>query len=87
MLHISPQTLPSWQLIDSYCNQSSRKRKLRQHDRLVLHMSQTTMTAEELVTVVRDCLLVLDAVMQKCAVEEEGVALGLLKSHARRFTE
>jgi hypothetical protein len=83
MLYISPQTLPSWQLIDSYCNQSSRKRKLRQRDRLVLHTSQATMTAKELTTVVRGCLSVLDAVMQK---EEEG-QLGLLKSDARRFTE
>ena len=44
MLYIS-QTLPSWQLIDSYCNNSSMKRKLRQRDRLVLHTSQTTMTS------------------------------------------
>ena len=59
MLYISPQTLPSWQLIDSYCNHSSRKCKLRQRDRLVLHTSQTTMTPEELTVVVRGCLAVL----------------------------
>ena len=69
MMYISPQTLPSWQLIDSYCNQSSRKRKLRQRDRLVLHTSQTMMTAEELMTVVRGCLSVLDQVMQKSTVD------------------
>ncbi len=84
MLYISPQTLPSWQLIDSYCNQSSRKRKLRQRDRLVLHTSQATMTAEELTTVVRGCLSVLDDVMRK---KEETGTLGLLKSDAKRFTE
>ena len=84
MLYISPQTLPSWQLIDSYCNQSSRKRKLRQRDRLVLHTSQATMTAEELTTVVRGCLSVLEAVMRK---KEETGTIGLLKSDAKRFTE
>jgi hypothetical protein len=84
MLYISPQTLPSWQLIDSYCNQSSRKRKLRQRDRMVLHTSQTMMTAAELTTVVRGCLVVLDEVMQRSTLSE---ALGLLKSDARRFTE
>ena len=87
MLYISPQTLPSWQLIDSYCNQSSRKRKLRQRDRLVLHTSQTTMTAEELTLVVRGCLAVLDAVMQKSAADSDDGALGLLKTEAKRFTE
>ena len=87
MLYISPQTLPSWQLIDSYCNQSSRKRKLRQRDRLVLHTSQSTMTAEELTLVVRGCLAVLDGVMQKSAADSDDGALGLLKTEAKRFTE
>ena len=76
MLYISPQTLPSWQLIDSYCNQASRKRKLRQRDRLALHTSQATMTAGELATVVRGCLSVLDAVMQKWSGDQIDGALG-----------
>ena len=87
MLYISPQTLPSWQFIDSYCNHSSRKRKLRQRDRLVLHTSQTTMTSEELTVVVRGCLAVLKEVMAKSAVDDANGALGMLKSDARRFTE
>ena len=87
MLYISPQTLPSWQLIDSYCNHSSRKRKLRQRDRLVLHTSQTTMTSEELAVVVRGCLAVLSEVMAKSAINDADGALGILKSDARRFTE
>ena len=87
MLYISPQTLPSWQLIDSYCNDSSRKRKLRQRDRLVLHTSQTTMTSEELTVVVRGCLAVLNEVMAKSAVNDSDGALGVLKRDARRFTE
>ena len=87
MLYVSPQTLPSWQLIDSYCNHSSRKRKLRQRDRLVLHTSQTTMTSDELTVVVRGCLAVLDEVMAKSAVDDADGALGMLKSDARRFTE
>ena len=87
MLYISPQTLPSWQLIDSYCNHSSRKRKLQQRDRLVLHTSQTTMTSEELTVVIRGCLAVLSEVMAKTAVADVDGALGMLKSDARRFTE
>ena len=87
MLYISPQTLPSWQLIDSFCNHSSRKRKLRQRDRLVLHTSQTTMTSEELTVVVRGCLAVLDEVMKKTTVDDADGAFGMLKGDARRFTE
>ena len=87
MLYISPQTVPSWQLIDSYCNHSSRKRKLRQRDRLVLHTSQTAMTSEELTVVVRGCLAVLGEIMAKTTVDDADGALGMLKSDARRFTE
>jgi hypothetical protein len=37
MLYISPQTMPSWHLIDSHCSQATKKRKMRQRDRMVLH--------------------------------------------------
>ena len=87
MLYIAPQTLPSWQLIDSHCNHSSRKRKLRQRDRLVLHTSQATITSEELAVVVRGCLAVLAEVMDRCAGDQADGSLGSFKTDAKRFTE
>lgn len=85
-VYISPTTLPAWELLDNLCIQSTKTRKCRQRDKLVL--SPPSMTTQDLATIVQGCLRELDSVMTFVNSQvEDGAFVGLPKATARNFTD
>lgn len=84
MLFISPQTMPSWTCIDSYCSQATKKRKMLARDRVVLQQaSEETMTSDELTVLVRGCLMAMDDLMDS----DSSSTVAFDVAAAKRFAE
>ena len=82
MLFISPQTLPGWSCIDSFCSESTKKRKMPARDRIVLNQaSEETMTTDEVQRLVRGCMTAMEDLMDAFS----NVALDT--ATAKRFTD